>query len=131
MQKYKGIMVVSLVLAAIVVYSCKTQFGTTKENYTAVRSTGAIERGKALTYSVCAGCHYNRSVNKFVGNRIEDVPGIAGKVYSANLTRSNTHGVTAHYSDTEIKHLLKTGVARDGRFLAYMLRPNMADEDIN
>jgi len=131
MQKYKGIAVIGLVLAVIVVYSCKTQFSTTKEKYTVVQSTGAFERGKALTYSICAGCHYNRSVNKFIGNPIEDVPGIAGKVYSANLTHSKTHGVTAHYSDAEIKHLLKTGVARDGRFLSYMLRPNIADEDIN
>jgi hypothetical protein len=52
-------------------------------------------------------------------------------VYSANLTHSKTHGLTARYSDAELKYLLKTGVARDGRFLSYMLRPNMADEDIN
>ncbi|MBS1532385.1 MAG: cytochrome c, partial [Bacteroidetes bacterium] len=29
------------------------------------------------------------------------------------------------------KYLFKTGIARDGRFLEYMLRPNMADEDID
>ncbi len=131
MQKYKSIAVISAVLATIVIYSCKTKYPTTKYNYTEMKSTEALERGKTLVFSICAGCHYNRSANKFIGNKIEDVPSIAGKVYSANLTHSKTHGVTSHYSDAELKYLLKTGVARDGRFLAYMLRPNMADEDIN
>src|ERR1700748_1328857 len=31
----------------------------------------------------------------------------------------------------KIRYLLKTGIARDGRFLAYMLRPNMAGQDID
>ncbi len=131
MQKYKTITVISLVLLAIVAYSCKTKFETTKENYTTVQSPEAFEKGKTLVFSICAGCHYNRSVNKFIGNKIEDVPGIAGTVYSANLTHSKTHGVMVHYSDAEIKHLLKTGVAKDGIFKSYMLRPNMADDDIN
>jgi hypothetical protein len=59
------------------------------------------------------------------------VPGIVGKVYSANLTNSKSNGILPHYSDAELKYLLKTGIAKNGRFIPYMLRPNMADEDIN
>lgn len=130
MKKLKWIAGISL-LMAIIIIGCKTRFDTTKAGFSAVRSPEAFERGKELAFSICAGCHYNRTTNKFTGNKIEDIPAIAGTVYSANLTHSKTHGVMARYSDAEIRHLLKTGIARDGRFLSYMLRPNMAEEDIN
>src|SRR5665213_3290180 len=130
MDKFKWIAGITLLMAVIII-SCKTRFETTKASFTAMRSADAFERGKELTFSICAGCHYNHSTNKFTGNKIEDIPGIAGTVFSANLTHSKTHGATSRYSDAEIRHLLKTGVARDGRFLSYMLRPNMAEDDIN
>jgi len=130
MKKLKWIAGITL-LMAIIIIGCKTRFNTTKASFTAVRSPEAFQRGKELAFSICAGCHYNRTTNEFTGNKIEDIPAIAGTVYSANLTHSKTVGVTSRYSDAEIRHLLKTGVARDGRFLSYMLRPNMADEDIN
>jgi mono/diheme cytochrome c family protein len=130
-MKNRSIILISTALIVIVLYACKTQFTTAAIGYTATKSAQAFERGKVLVYSSCAGCHYNRKVNKFIGNRIEDVPGIIGKVYSANLTNSNTNGIPPRYSDEELKYLLKTGIAKDGRFISYMLRPNMADEDIN
>lgn len=130
MDKFKWVAGITLLMAVIII-SCKTRFDTTKASFTAVRSADAFERGKELTFSICAGCHYNRTTNKFTGNKIEDIPAIAGTVYSANLTHSKTHGVTSRYTDAELRHLLKTGVARDGRFLSYMLRPNMAEDDIN
>ncbi len=131
MRNYKFVFLAGLMLTTGTIYSCKTHFTTPQTNYTAIESPLALERGKALAFSICAGCHYNRSVNKFIGTPIHDVPGIIGKVYSANLTNSKTHGMPPHYSDAELKYLLKTGIARDGRFVPYMLRPNMADEDIN
>ncbi len=131
MKKYKFVFLAGLTVTVSTIYSCKTHFTTPQINYTAVESPRAFERGKALAFSICAGCHYNRSVNKFIGTPIHDVPGIIGKVYSANLTNSKTHGIPPHYTDAELKYLLKTGIARDGRFIPYMLRPNMADEDIN
>ena len=70
----------------ITVISCKTRFATTNSAFKAGHSQGEIERGRILAYSICAGCHYNRQAEKFIGNRIEDVPSIAGEVYSANLT---------------------------------------------
>ncbi len=131
MKNYKLIFLAGLTVTVSTIYSCKTHFTAPQTNYTAIGSPLALERGKVLVFSICAGCHYNRSVNKFIGTPIHDVPGIIGKVYSANLTNSKTHGIPPHYSDAELKYLLKTGVARDGRFVPYMLRPNMADEDIN
>jgi mono/diheme cytochrome c family protein len=130
MQKFKWVIGISLMMLAIAI-GCKTQFTTTTSTFTAVPSQQALEHGKDLAFSICAGCHYNHGVNKFIGTQIEDVPGIAGKVYAANLTHSKTHGIAPKYTDAQIKYLLKTGVAKDGRFLSYMLRPNMSDGDIN
>jgi len=131
MKKLKWITAISFAIAAVTIYSCKTQYATAPSNFTAIASPEALARGKVLIYSSCAGCHYNHGVNKFIGNPIDDVPGIAGKVFSANLTNSKTHGIPPYYTDAQLKYLLKTGIAKDGRFIPYMLRPNMADEDIN
>ena len=118
-------------IAVIAAISCKTRFATTTSDFKAGRSPAEVERGRVLVYSICAGCHYNRQADKFIGNRIEDVPGIAGKVYSANLTHSKTNGIPQKYTDAQLKYLLKTGIAYDGRFISYMLRPNMAESDLN
>jgi len=131
MKNLKQIAFIGIVLTIIIVIGCKTQFTTTTSSYTAVPSSEAFARGKELAFSNCAGCHYDHAVNKFIGTQIHDVPGIAGKVFSANLTHSKTNGIAPKYTDAEIRYLLKTGIARDGRYLAYMLRPNMAEEDIN
>jgi len=130
MKKYKLIIVVAVLLGAIII-SCKTQFATTKATYKAVPSQEALAHGRDLAFTICAGCHYDRSVNKFIGTPIHDVPGIVGKVYSANLTHSKTQGLPPRYTDAELKYLFRTGIARDGRYLNYMLRPNMSDDDIN
>ncbi|MCC8423659.1 c-type cytochrome [Mucilaginibacter sp. UR6-11] len=131
MEKIKYVICIAAVMVAVII-SCKTRYTTTTTtSFKATSSAANFDRGKVLVFSVCAGCHYDRRINKFIGTQIHDVPGIAGKVFAANLTHSKSNGITDKYSDAEIRYLLKTGVARDGRFLAYMLRPNMADEDIN
>jgi len=124
------LLIISAVIAVVVI-SCKTRFATTNSDFKAGHSQAEIERGRVLVYSICAGCHYNRQAGKFIGNRIEDVPAIAGEVYSANLTHSKTHGLPEKYTDAQLKYLLKTGVAYDGRFIQYMLRPNMAENDLD
>ena len=106
-------------------------FKTTTDHFEAVKKEQSLERGKNLTYSICAGCHYDHSVDKFIGKSLNDLPKIAGHLYSANLTHSATHGVPPRYTDAELFYLLKTGIGRDGWFRPYMMRPMMADEDIN
>jgi len=130
-MKHKSLTVITLLLAIIIIISCKTHFETTKSDYKAVATQANLEHGKNLVFTVCAGCHYNRGIKKLAGNPMNDVPGIAGKVFSANLTQSKTNGIAPKYTDSQLKYLLKTGIAKDGRFLSYMLRPNMADDDIN
>lgn len=118
-------------VVALAVISCKTHFETTHSNVQTERSAAAVAHGRVLVYSICAGCHYNHQTGKFIGNRIEDVPAIAGQVYSANLTHSKTNGLPEKYTDAQLKYLLKTGVTYNGRFVGYMLRPNMAESDLD
>lgn len=131
-NKRNLILVISAFILTIVVIGCSLKkFNENKPAYTAVKSQQAYERGEILVYSICAGCHYDHATNKFIGTRIREIPGIIGKVYSANLTHSKEHGIPPRYTDAELKYLFRTGVAKDGRFLNYMLRPNMSDDDIN
>jgi cytochrome c1 len=70
-------------------------------------------------------------VGKFIGKSLNDLPKIAGHLYSANLTHSTTNGIPPHYTDAQLFYLLKTGIGKDGWFRPYMMRPMMADQDIN
>jgi cytochrome c2 len=123
----------SLVLISIVciVAGCKMYFKTTHDSFALVKRNDSFERGKNLVSNICSGCHFNRETGKLSGRHLNDLPKIAGVMYSANLTHSATDGVTEHYSDAALMYLLKTGISRSGRFTPYMMRPMMADEDIN
>jgi hypothetical protein len=61
---------------------------------------------------------------------MHDLPRFMGKVFSSNLTHSDSFGVMDKYTDGELVWLLKTGIARDGRYVPYMIRPNLAEDDI-
>ena len=127
---HKQIIVYSVVVA-ILVCGCKMYFKTTTDNFQSHKTEQSLERGKNLTYNICAGCHYDHTFNKFIGKSLNDLPKIAGHLYTANLTQSATQGVPPRYSDAELFYLLKTGIGRDGWFRPYMMRPMMADDDIN
>ena len=96
----------------------------------ATKRPQSSERGKNLAFNICGQCHYDESANKFIGLPMSDLPRFMGKVYSSNLTNV-PNGIMSQYSDVELAYLLKTGIARDGRYVPYMIRPNLADEDIN
>jgi mono/diheme cytochrome c family protein len=125
----------NLVLFSIAIvflgYSCKWYFKTTTDQLEAKTESASFERGKNLVFNICAGCHYDPEAKKFIGRSLNDLPKIGGHLYSANLTNSITDGVPPRYSDADLFYLLKTGICRDGHFAPYMMRPMMADEDIN
>jgi mono/diheme cytochrome c family protein len=89
-----------------------------------------IQEGKRLTILLCGGCHYNAETKKLTGNRMTDVPNIAGKVYAHNITQDVDKGI-GRYTDGELVYLIRTGIARDGRLMPYMQRPNLADKDLH
>ena len=111
--------------------SCRFYFDTTKDQFEATNHSQSLQRGKSLAFNICAGCHYDSKGGKFIGKSLNDLPKIAGHLNSANLTQSKTDGRPPVYSDAELFYLLKTGISKSGKFMPYMMRPKMADEDIN
>ena len=126
---FRGLLITVFFTAMIC--GCKMYFKTTTDSFTSVQREESLDRGKNLTFSICAGCHYDHSMDRFIGKSLNDLPKIAGHLYSANLTHSTSNGKPPHYSDAELFYLLKTGIGRDGWFRPYMMRPMMADDDIN
>jgi mono/diheme cytochrome c family protein len=112
-------------------YGCRFYFKTTTDHFESKSSAQSFERGKNLAFNICAGCHYNQKAGKFIGRSLNDLPKIAGHLYSANLTQSKTNGIPLQYTDAQLFYLLKTGISASGKFMPYMMRPMMADEDIN
>lgn len=113
------------------IIGCISHYSTTKETNKATEFTTSFDRGKNLAFNICGQCHYDESTKRFSGKQLKDMPGYVGKIYAANLTNSKTHSVMAKYSDAELAHLLKTSIDREGHYMPWMPRPNLADTDIN
>ena len=117
-------------IAVLVVAGCKSTYQTSNIAFKAVKYENSFERGRNLTYNVCGQCHYDRETGWFIGQDMKDLPKFIGTVYSDNITNHATKGI-AYYTDAELKYLLKTGINREGKFIPYMVRPTMANRDIN
>lgn len=120
-----------LSFSLVIIAGCRFYFDTTKDQFTSKPKNDSFGRGKNLAFNICAGCHYDPKAGKFIGRSLNDLPKIAGHLYSANLTQSKTNGIPPRYTDAELFYLLKTGISKSGKFTPYMMRPMMADEDIN
>ncbi len=115
--------------ALVIIPACKTHYKTSTHPFTVSKQDNSVERGKNLAFNICAGCHYNKETMKFTGKQFKDVPKIAGKVFAANLTQTKG-GEMSHYTDAEFAYLMRTGIDHHGKFIPYMLRPNIADQDL-
>jgi mono/diheme cytochrome c family protein len=131
MRFHKGNTVFFTVLGTFCIIGCISHYSTTTETTKAQDLNDSFSRGKNLAFLICAQCHYNEKEKRFIGREISELPGIIGKVYSSNLTHSKTDGILEKYTDAELAYLLKTCVNRDGKYIPWMPRPNMADTDIN
>jgi mono/diheme cytochrome c family protein len=118
-------------LMSLALAGCKMHFDKTTDTFVAKESPGSVENGKNLVFNVCGSCHYDEKSAKFIGQSLNDLPKIAGHLYSANLTQSREFGRPPKYSDAELFYLLKTGISRSGYFMPFMMKPMMADQDIN
>src|ERR1041384_3220461 len=121
----------ALLIILLLESSCRFHFKTTTDNFSATKNQSSIENGKNLVFNICGGCHYNQSAGKFIGQSLNDLPSIAGHLYSANLTNSTLYGIPTRYTDAELFYLLKTGISKNGVFMPFMMRPMMADADVN
>lgn len=90
-----------------------------------------VARGKKLASLLCAECHKDPTTGKLTGKRMLDAPTEFGEIHSRNITRSKEHGIGA-WKDGEIIALIRTGIARDGRYTPpWMAKlPHMGDEDL-
>jgi mono/diheme cytochrome c family protein len=118
---------IAVVTTCLLLCACKMYYPTEKIEYE-VQSDDRVE-GKRLTMITCGACHYNADTKSFSGNRLKDSPAFLGKIYAANITQDNLHGV-GEYTPGELAYLIRTGISRSGKSMPYMYRPNIADEDL-
>ncbi len=90
-----------------------------------------VARGKKLASLLCAECHKNPTTGMLTGKLMSDAPPEMGEIHSRNITRSKEHGI-GEWTDGELVALLRTGIARDGRYTPpWMAKlPHMSDEDL-
>lgn len=131
MRYHKGNTIFFTVLGTLCIIGCISHYSTTKDTTKAQELSSSFDRGKNLAFLICGQCHYNDKEKRFIGREITELPGLIGKIYSSNLTHSKTYGVLEKYSDAELAYLLKTCITRDGKYIPWMPRPNLADTDIN
>src|SRR5690349_10857657 len=74
-----------------------------------------VARGKKFVDLLCAECHKDPTTGKLTGKLMADGPPEFGAIYSRNITQSKKNGIGA-WTDGEIIALLRTGIARDGRY---------------
>jgi mono/diheme cytochrome c family protein len=116
-----------ILVASIAVYGCRSHYPVVTNELVVPNTTADLERGKNLTFNVCGQCHYNKDYKSFIGEEMRDLPGIMGTVYSANLTHGH---IVDRYTDNQLFYLIKTGIARDGHYIPWMIRPTIADQDL-
>lgn len=113
------------ILFVLFITACRLYYTPQKITHTVTANTEQAAEGKRLTMMMCASCHYNPDTKQLTGKRLHDIPGIAGKVYASNITQD------MDYTDGELVYLIRTGIAKDGRLMPYMQRPNLATQDLD
>jgi mono/diheme cytochrome c family protein len=90
-----------------------------------------VARGKRTVEMLCAGCHLNSDTGALSGKKMPDLPREFGEAWSRNITNHPTKGIGS-WTNGEIAFLLRTGIARDGRYTPpWMVKmPNVSDEDL-
>lgn len=90
-----------------------------------------VARGKRSVEMLCAACHMDSNTGALTGKRMPDLPGQFGEAWSRNITAHPVNGIGS-WTNGEIAYLLRTGIARDGRYTPpWMIKlPNASDEDL-
>ena len=130
--------ILGLLLLVVVCFAAFVQFAGIPSyevesiSYAHQSSPEAIERGRKLVMTLCAGCHRDPKTRKLTGTQMLDAPKEFGAIFSANITQDQKYGI-GNWTDAELLYLLRTGIKKDGQYIPpYMAKlPHMADSDIN
>jgi mono/diheme cytochrome c family protein len=90
-----------------------------------------VARGKRTAEMLCNLCHLDSKTGALTGKRMLDLPAQFGESFSRNITAHPEKGIGS-WTDGELAYLIRTGVARDGRYLPpWMVKlPKVSDEDL-
>jgi mono/diheme cytochrome c family protein len=122
------------VLAAVVAYVAVApipRYPVVKVDFPVEVTPGRVARGKRTVEMLCAACHMDSATGRLTGKRMPDLPTQFGEAWSRNITGHPVRGVGS-WTNGEIAYLLRTGIARDGRYTPpWMVKlPNASDEDL-
>src|SRR5262245_9052415 len=107
------------------------RYATVKVDFPVDVTPERIARGKRSIEMLCAGCHMDSATGGLTGRRMPDLPPQFGEAWSRNITADPVKGIGS-WTNGELAYLLRTGVARDGRYTPpWMVKlPNASDEDL-
>jgi len=90
-----------------------------------------VARGKRSVEMLCAACHLDSATGALTGKHMPDLPHQFGESWSRNITAHPVKGIGS-WTNGEIVYLLRTGIARDGRYTPpWMVKlPSASDEDL-
>lgn len=134
--KWAGIVlgVILVLLGSVALYynfKPRATFDVAKIDVNVIPNPERLARGEKLAELMCAECHLDPQTGSFTGVRMTDIPAVFGQAWAQNITQDKEHGI-GNWSDGDIIRLLKTGVHPNGTvLLPFMLKPNMADEDMH
>jgi mono/diheme cytochrome c family protein len=117
--------------AAYVAVSPLPHYPVAKVDFPVDVTPERVSRGKRSVEMLCAGCHMDSTTGALTGKRMPDLPQQFGEAWSRNITAHPVKGIGS-WTNGEIAYLLRTGVARDGRYTPpWMVKlPNASDEDL-
>jgi mono/diheme cytochrome c family protein len=129
-----AVAVVVAVIAGVAAYVARTpipHYPVVKVDFAVEVTPERVARGKRSVEMLCAACHMDSATGGLTGKRMPDLPAQFGEAWSRNITAHPVKGIGS-WTNGEIAYLLRTGVARDGRYTPpWMVKlPNASDDDV-
>jgi mono/diheme cytochrome c family protein len=124
-------LVVIAVVAAYIALAPIPHYSVAKVDFPVDVTPERVARGKRSVEMLCAACHMNSGTGALTGKRMPDLPAQFGESWSRNITAHPVKGIGS-WTNGELVYLLRTGIARDGRYLPpWMVKmPIASDEDL-
>ncbi|MCC5916595.1 MAG: c-type cytochrome [Cryomorphaceae bacterium] len=109
--------------------ACKMTYDALAIDYNPDFARADVAEGKRLTTMMCGVCHFDQKTGQLTGVQMVDVPKVLGTIIASNITQHEEKGI-GKYTDAELAQVIRTGIARDGRLIPFMQKPNLADDDL-